>query len=136
MLRFTLVVLTAALSATAVAAQERSPPPRPEGEPVVTYTVLGRLNGPTAEPLSLPTDLVERLVREPNMARFEIGPQSGSTLTATFVFTDHERFRAWYASLATRDLLGVLAARLVSPLYRLEVLRPSLARYLPPHPGG
>jgi hypothetical protein len=136
MLRFTLAVLTAALSATTAAAQERSPSPRSEGELVVTYTVLGRFGTPSADPLSLPTDLVERLAAEPHLARLEIGPRGGSTLTATFVFPDHERFRAWYASPAARDLLRLLATRLAEPLYRLDVLRASMARYLRPNPDG
>jgi hypothetical protein len=136
MLRFTLAVLTAALSATTAAAQERSPSPRPQGELVVTYTVLGRLGTPSADPLSPPTDLVGRLAAEPHLARLEIGPQGGTTLTATFVFPDHERFRAWSASPAARDLLRLLAARLAEPLYRLDVLRTSMSRYLRLNPGG
>jgi len=137
MLRFTLVVATAALCWTgSAAAQERSPAPRDEGELVVTYTVLGRLGTASADPLSLPADLVERLVREPYLARIEIGPQGGTALTATFVFPGHEQFRAWYGSPAARDLLRLLATRLAEPLYRLDVLRRSTAGYLRLNPGG
>jgi hypothetical protein len=121
MRRFVLAILAALLClATPAVAQEGS-----GSELAVTYTVLGRLG--TADPLSLPTDLVERLTAEPQLARLEIGPQGGSRLSATFVFVDHEQFRAWYASPTARALLRELSTRLLEPLYRLDVLRPSMA---------
>lgn len=134
MLRFTLAVLAAVFCSTSTAvSQERSA--GAGDELVVTYTVLGRLGTASADPLSLPTDLVQRLVEEPHLARLEIGPQRGSGLTATFVFRDQEGFRAWYASPATRDLLRLLSTRLSEPVYRLDVLRPSMAGYLRVNPG-
>ncbi|HKP74692.1 MAG TPA: hypothetical protein VJT67_04080 [Longimicrobiaceae bacterium] len=137
MLRFVLVVLTTALcSAGTASAQQHAPAARADAELVVTYTVLGRLATASAEPMALPADLVERLVGEAHLARLEIGPQGGSRLTATFIFPDHESFRAWYASPAARDLLRVLGTRLADPLYRLDVLRPSMAGYLRLNPDG
>ena len=137
MRRFTLALLTAALgfTANAAAAQDRSQGARADAGLAVTYTVLGRL-GTAADPLSLPTDLVERLTAEPQLARLEIGPQGGSRLSAMFVFPDHEQFRAWYASPAARDLLRLLATRLLEPVYRLDMLRPSMAGYLRTTSGG
>jgi hypothetical protein len=134
MLRFPLALLAAVFcSSTAAASQERSTDAG--DELVVTYTVLGRLGTASADPLSLPTDLVQRLVEEPHLARLEIGPQRGSELTATFVFRDLEGFRAWYASPAARDLLRLLSTRLSEPYYRLDVLRPSMAGYLRVNPS-
>lgn len=138
MLRFILAMLAAAIvTATSAAAQMTSPPARAADELVVTYTVLGRLGTPSADPLALPADLVERLAGEPRLGHLEIVPRGGgSAFTATFVFPDHESFRAWSASPAARDLLRMLATRLVEPLYRLDVLRPAMADYLRPSPGG
>lgn len=128
--RFTLALLAATLCCAGnAAAQDGSPGARADVELAVTYTILGRL-GTAADPLSLPTDLVERLATEPQLARLEIGPQGGSRLSAMFVFLNHDQFRAWYASPAARDLLRLLATRLLEPTYRLDVLRPSMARYL------
>ncbi len=137
MSRFVLAVLTAALClATRAAAQDVPPPAGAEGEMVVMYTVLGQLGTSSSEPLSPPADLVDRLVREPQLARLEIGPPLGSALRATFVFPHYERFRAWYMSPSTRDLLRVLGTRLGEPLYRLDVLRPEMADYLRFNPGA
>ncbi|HEY0035228.1 MAG TPA: hypothetical protein VGB66_01000 [Longimicrobium sp.] len=131
MLRLVLALLTAAVCSTTTAAAQAPVRAAADGELVVTYTVVGPLNTRSADPLSLPTDLVDRLVGEPHLARLEIEPRGGgSTLTATFVFRDHARFRAWYASPGARDLLRQLAARLAEALYRLDVLRDSTARYL------
>lgn len=127
MLRMLLVVLTVALCSATAAAQEPLSAPRAGGDLRVTYSVLGHLSTPTTDPLAVPDDLVERLAEEPHLVRLEIGPEGRSTLTATFVFRDHDRFRAWYASEAARDLLRLLAARLDGPLYRLNVVRAPMA---------
>lgn len=100
---------------------------------VVIYTVTGRLPGGSGtELLTIPVDLLERLSREPALARLDVSPRPGmlDAVEAAFVFTSERAFREWYESPAGREVGRLLADRLRQPTSSLSFRRSSLAGYV------